>query len=64
MGKKEKAELAARRKAYFERHGTQSQIPIPAGLTLPPGFANLGNSCFLNSTLQSVSAQLRRTDGC
>ncbi|KAG9085541.1 hypothetical protein FRC06_003560 [Ceratobasidium sp. 370] len=53
MGKKEKAELAARRKAYFERYGTQA--PIPPGITLPPGFVNLGNSCFLNSTLQSAS---------
>ncbi|KAG8735412.1 hypothetical protein FRC10_010617 [Ceratobasidium sp. 414] len=36
MGKKEKAELAARRKSYFERYGTQ--VPVPPGITLPPGF--------------------------
>ncbi|KAG9084373.1 hypothetical protein FS749_005276 [Ceratobasidium sp. UAMH 11750] len=62
MGKKEKAELAARRKAYFERYGTQ--VPVPPGITLPPGFVNLGNSCFLNSTLQSASGLLQQGAEC
>ncbi|KAG8683837.1 hypothetical protein FRC08_014038, partial [Ceratobasidium sp. 394] len=54
MGYKEKVEFAARRKAYAERKGPQ--VSLPPGLTLPPGFHNYRNNCFLNSTLQSLTA--------
>ncbi|KAG8708394.1 hypothetical protein FRC08_018920 [Ceratobasidium sp. 394] len=54
MGKKEKVEFAARRKAYVERYGPQ--VSLPPGLTLPPGIHNHRNNCFLNSTLQSLTA--------